>query len=79
MNNTEILYILFAETLKIDLSVVNDELKYQGIPQWDSLSHLNLIISIEDRFNVSLAMDDIRNLNSVGKAKEILTMYNIIF
>lgn len=79
MNNTEKLYHAFAEALNVDISGINDDLKYQSIPQWDSISHMVLISTIDEAFNISLATDDVIGLNSVGKAKEILKKHNIVF
>jgi acyl carrier protein len=79
MNNTEKLYSAFAEALNIDTYAINDELKYQSIPQWDSISHMVLISTIEEKFNVSISTDDVIDMSSVGKAKEILKKYTISF
>lgn len=79
MNNTEKLNHAFAEALNVDISAVNDDLKYQSIPQWDSISHMVLISTIDETFNISIETDDVIGMNSLGKAKEILKKYNIVF
>lgn len=79
MDNTEKLYNAFAEALNIELPSVNDDLKYQSIPQWDSISHMVLISALEEKFDVSVSTDDVIDLSSVGKAKEILKKYGIQF
>jgi len=79
MNNTEKLYHTFSEALNIDTSTITNDLKYQSIPQWDSISHMVLISTLEETFNVSISTDDVIDMNSVGKAKEILKKYNIVF
>jgi acyl carrier protein len=79
MSNKEKLYEAFAEALNIDLATVNDDLKYQSIPQWDSISHMVLISTVEEKFNVSIETDDVIDMSSVGKAIEILKKYNVAF
>ena len=79
MNNQELLYKSFAEALQIDISSISDELKYQSITEWDSIAHMVLINEIETNFNVIIETDDVIDLSSVAKAKEILSKYNIIF
>ncbi len=79
MSNTEKLYTAFSTALNIDKSKVDDNLTYQSIPQWDSISHMVLISGIEEAFEVSLETDDVIDMSSVGKAKEILTKYSIVF
>jgi acyl carrier protein len=79
MTNTEKLYKTFAEALNIDLSKVRDGLTYQSIPEWDSISHMVLISQLEEAFSVSIETDDVIDMSSVEKAKEILRKYNISF
>ncbi len=79
MNNSAKLYTAFSEALNMKLEDINDKLQYQNIPQWDSISHMVLISTIEEKFGVLLETDDIIDMSSVGKAKEILKKYNISF
>jgi acyl carrier protein len=79
MNNSEKLYATFSEALNIDRAKVNDTLAYQSIPQWDSISHMVLISAIESAFDISIETDDVIDMSSVGKAKEILLKYGISF
>lgn len=79
MTNTEKLINTFSEALAIDQAVVNDELKYQGIEEWDSIAHMLLISDLEEAFNISIDTDDVIAMSSVGKAKKILTKYGITF
>jgi acyl carrier protein len=79
MTTNEKLIQAFAEALSIDSSLITDNLKYQGIPEWDSISHMILISQLEEAFDVSIDTDDVIDLSSVGKAKEILSKYNIKF
>lgn len=79
MTNIEKLVNAFSEALGIDASLVVDSLEYQSIPEWDSISHMILISQLEDDFNVSIDTDDVIDMSSVLKAKEILTKHNIQF
>ena len=79
MNNQEKLVHAFTEALAIEPASVTDSLKYQGIQQWDSISHMILISQLEETFDVSIDTNDVIDMSSVAKAKEILTKYNIQF
>ncbi len=79
MNNQEKLVLAFVEALGVDSSVVINDLKYQGIVEWDSISHMVLISQLEEAFDVSIDTDDVIDLSSVAKAKEILGKHNIVF
>ena len=79
MSNTDKLKKAFAEALLIDESRVVDSLVYQSIPEWDSVSHMILISEVESAFDVSIETDDVIDMSSFAKAKEILTKYKIEF
>ena len=65
----------FVEALMIDKNLVTDNLKYNEIEEWDSVAHMSLISEIEDRFEIMLDTDDIIDMSSYAKAKEIVTKY----
>lgn len=52
-------------------------LKYQGIDAWDSVGHMGLVAAIEGAFGIMLEADDIVDLSSFEKGKEILKKYNV--
>ncbi len=67
----------FAAALNIDASMVKDELAYNTIPEWDSTAHMALIAELEDVFDIMLDTDDIIDMSSVTKAKEIIQKYGV--
>lgn len=79
MSNQQTLVEAFSQGLGIDASTVNDELAYNTIPQWDSTAHMILISELESRFDVMLDTDDIIDMSSVAKAKEILAKHGVQF
>jgi len=55
-------------------------LEYQGTDQWDSVGHMGLIATLEDTFDIMMDTDDVIDLSSYEKGKEILTKnYGIEF
>lgn len=79
MGNTEKLYTAFAQSLMLDREMVRDDLEYNSIANWDSAAHMVLVVELEKVFNVMLDTDDIIDMSSVGKAKEILGKYSVTF
>ncbi len=69
------LRVIFSESLNINVSDVIDELRYSEIPQWDSVAHMALIAAIEEGFDIMLDAEDVINMSSFFKAKEIVTRY----
>jgi acyl carrier protein len=77
--NTQKLKSAFSEALQIPEDLVTDELTYNSIPEWDSIAHMALVTEIEDQFDIMLDTDDVLDMSSFAKAKEILKKYNISF
>ena len=79
MDNAEKLRQVFAEALEIDKKIVVDSLEYNSIPQWDSVAHMSLVAAIDDGFDVMMETDDVIDMSSFGRAKEILKKYGVEF
>lgn len=54
-----------------------EDLQYQGIAEWDSVGHMNLIAILEDNFEIAMDTDDIIDFSSFEKGKEILAKYDV--
>lgn len=53
------------------------KLKYESIPEWDSVGHMTMIGSLENAFKISMEMDDIIDFSSYEYGKKILKKYKI--
>ena len=70
----------FVEALGIDGDSTEwDGLTYRGIPEWDSVAHMQLVGEIEDSFDIMLETDDVISMSSYPIAKDILTRYGVDF
>ena len=63
MSNKEKYVNAFVEALEVSADQVAG-LKYQEIPNWDSVGHMGLIAAIEDAFDIMMDTDDIIDLSS---------------
>jgi acyl carrier protein len=79
MTSLEKLHRSFMETLGLSKAVNLEKLEYQSVEQWDSVGHMALIASIEDEFDIMLETDDVIDMSSFLKSKEILKKYGINF
>ncbi|AVZ84743.1 acyl carrier protein [Acinetobacter sp. WCHA45] len=66
---------IFAETIGISIDKIADDLKYSSIPEWDSITHMTLIAVIEQEFDIMIDAEDVIDMNSFAKAKEIVAKY----
>ena len=76
MNNLE----KYNKAFKDSFEIAEDKLaglKYQDIPAWDSVGHMSLVAALEDVFDIMMDTDDIIDLSSYEKGKEILKKYNV--
>ena len=76
MSNLEKYNAAFCETLNVEEAQLAD-LKYQAIPEWDSVGHMSLVAAIEDAFDIMMETDDIIDLSSYAKGKENLKKYDV--
>jgi len=67
---------VFTKSFKIKKEKLK-KLKYDSIPQWDSVGHMSMIGSLEEAFNITLEMDDIIDFSSYEFGKKILKKYKI--
>lgn len=77
--NTNKLRQIFAESLGIDFDSITDELSYNSIPEWDSIAHMALVAAIDEAFDIMMDTDDVIDMSSFAKAKEILKKYGVEF
>ncbi|MDR2917491.1 MAG: acyl carrier protein [Tannerella sp.] len=49
----------------LDIQHVPDDISQQNCTAWDSLKHLNLIVEIEEEFDISFEPEDIVEMKSL--------------
>ena len=69
MTNLEKYDKVFRRVLKKEQDELKD-LRYRGVPAWDSLGHMNLIGELEEVFDVMLETPDMLAFSSYEKGKE---------
>jgi|TARA_B100000780_G_C20828565_1_gene329234 acyl carrier protein len=67
---------VFIKSFKIKKEKLK-KLKYNSIPQWDSVGHMSMIGSLEEAFKITLEMDDIIDFSSYEFGKKILKKYKV--
>ncbi|KFF27951.1 acyl carrier protein [Chryseobacterium vrystaatense] len=70
MNKDEILAKLtgiFHDELDNDTIVLSFETTADDIEEWDSLSHIQLIVAVEKAFGVRFTSSEIQSWNNVGE------------
>ena len=68
---------IFIDSLLIEKKKFNEKLKYNDIPEWDSIGHMTLMSALEEGFNISIDTDDIIDFSSFKKGIQILKKYKV--
>lgn len=69
---------LISEVFGIAVDSVHDELDFDSIGSWDSLTHMQLITALEDNYKVQFSGDEIADMRSVGAARTALRGHGIV-
>ena len=77
MENLKKYQNVFIESLNIDSKKFNQKLKYNEIPEWDSIGHMTLMSGLEEGFKIALETDDIVEFDSYKTGIEILKKYKV--
>ncbi|GIM87670.1 acyl carrier protein [Salinispora arenicola] len=69
---------VFRNSLELPDDFAVDDLEYRGNAQWDSLAHMSLVAAIEDEFGVMLDTDEVIDLSSFNRARQILEKHGVV-
>lgn len=70
MNRIEMLLLInevFIDTLDNDEVQVDETTKATDVDEWDSLTHIMLVVAIEKKFNIRFNSSEIQSWNNVGE------------
>lgn len=77
MKNKQKYIDIFISSLLIEKKFFKESLKYNDIPEWDSIGHMTLMSGLEDGFKISIDTDDIIDFSSFKKGMQILKKYGV--
>jgi acyl carrier protein len=63
---------IFHDVFDDDNIVLSPEMTAEDVPEWDSLSHVRLIIAIQQKFGVNFSAAQASNLRNVGELVELI-------
>lgn len=56
---------IMGKLFSLPEGALNAESTMESVEQWDSLQHINVIVDIEQHFNVTMSPDEVMQLHSV--------------
>lgn len=51
---------------------ISDKTTADDIEDWDSLEHINLLVAVEQEFNIKFNMNEVGNMKNVGDMVDII-------
>lgn len=69
----------FASAFNMSEESIGETMQYASSPGWDSVAHMALVATLDSTFDIMLDTDDVLDLSSYGKAREILQKYGVQF
>lgn len=63
---------LLSEVLQMPAASITDDLAMKDLDVWDSLKHMELVVSVEQRFGIELSFDEIVAMQNVREIKRVL-------
>lgn len=66
------LFAVMAKALNVPLSEISERTSRANLPEWDSLSHLVLMVRIENAFGVKFSTAELANTANVRDLRSLL-------
>ena len=57
---------VMAAVFELSVDKINDDASPDTIESWDSLKHMNLIIALEEEFNIVIPDEEVGNMLTFG-------------
>jgi citrate synthase len=61
-----------ANALRVDPAALTDDLEFNSIPEWDSINHVALILSLEETYGLTISDDQIIALTRYSAIREFI-------
>lgn len=72
------LYQIISEVFRVPLDRVTPEMAIHKVSAWNSLTHIEFVVTIEEKFQIQLTQDEIVSMTSVAEAQRILSERGVL-
>ena len=70
---------VFKNIFQIEISSIDDETSVDTVEKWDSLKHLNLVLALEEAFNITFTEEESVEIMSYPLVKAVLSDHGVAF
>lgn len=75
MVNDDEVFGLISTILKVDPSIITNDLAIGDIPEWDSVNNIRLIQAIEEKYNINIEVSDAIEAEDVYDFTNLIKKY----
>ena len=68
---------IMSVVFEISIQEINDKSSKDTITSWDSLKHMNLVLSLEEEFEVEFSESEIPEITNYRAIKEVILSYHL--
>ena len=74
MNQAEVIAKLQTvfDTVFLEPVVLTPAISAKDVPEWDSLTHIPLMVSVEKTFNVRFRVGELENARNIGEFADLI-------
>ena len=77
--NEQLLKNTLATVFNVPVDIIGEDSSMDTLSQWDSVKHLNLVLAVEDAFNISLTEEQSLEILSFPLIKVVLGEHGVNF
>jgi acyl carrier protein len=72
------LYQIISEVFRVPIESITPAMAIHQVAAWNSLTHIEFVVSIEEKFRITLTQDDIVSMTSVAEAQRVLSERGVL-
>jgi acyl carrier protein len=61
-----------SDIFSVPLARIQTDSTPETIESWDSIQHLNLVLTLEEKFNVQLSPEEIEQMRDIGQITKLI-------
>lgn len=61
-----------SDIFSVPLARIQSDSTPETIESWDSIQHLNLVLTLEEKFNVQLSPEEIEQMRDIGQISKLI-------
>jgi acyl carrier protein len=73
----EKLFQILSATLGVETGLLSEGTSMENTPAWDSVAHLNLVLSLEQAFEQRFTPEEFMQMQSVAAIKGVLAAHGL--